>query len=47
MAKLKLSEIKFGMILKMKTDAFAAYEYAKGDPVQVVYLQGNNIQCND
>lgn len=44
MAKLKLSDVKFGGIYKIKTDQYAAHGYAKGDQVEVVYLQGNTIQ---
>lgn len=47
MAKLKLADIKFGATYKMKTDQYQAYGYSKGDPVQIVYLQGNNIQIKD
>lgn len=44
MAKLKLSDIKFNGVYKLKVDTYAQYGYSKGDPVQIVFLQHNNIQ---
>lgn len=47
MAKLKLADVKFGAIYKLKVDQYAGWGYSKGDPVQIVYLQGSSIQIKD